>query len=257
MPDAREDLDARRASFLSQVDEYERHRPGYPHAAVAWVLGSSPQRVIDLGCGPGNLTAQVRDFGHDVVGVDPSTAMLQGARKKGLRVVTGTAEALPLIDACADVVTIGTAFHWFDHDRAVPEIRRILVASGRIGLLTNIRDESISWVQALSDIIGSEAAMAATLGGTDGMETQFSASLQRRGLFRATEWRVFEHAQELTPDALVGLVRSRSYIAILPDEERHQLLEDVKKLCVEHPDLRGKSRFVMPYKTHACRSFAT
>lgn len=170
--------------------------------------------------------------------------------------VRGTAEALPFVDGCADVVTAATAFHWFDHEQAVPEIRRVLTDSGRVGLLTNIRDESVSWVSALSEIIGSEAAMAATLGGVDGMEAEFTEHLERAGLFRDTEWRVFEHAQQLRPTDLVGLVRSRSYIAILPVEERKSVLARVWSLCSEHPELRDKATFLMPYKTHACRSFA-
>lgn len=256
MADARSDVDARRTSFLSNAEEYERYRPGYPEAAIEWVVGRSAQRVIDIGCGPGNLTGRLRELGHDVVGVDRSAAMLTRARNKRLRVVVGAAEALPIADASGDVVTAATAFHWFDHERAVPEIRRVLVASGRIALLTNVRDESVPWVEGLSEIIGSEAAMPVTLGGAEGMESDFTEKLEQAGLFNSTEWRVFDHAHELTPEALVGLVRSRSYIAILADEEREQVLAEVRNLCREHPDLREMSSFLMPYKTHACRSFA-
>ena len=59
------------------------------------------------------------------------------------------------------------------------------------------------------------------------------------------------------PAVLLGLVRSRSYIAILPDNEREELLAQVARLCREHPDLQGRDTFMMPYKTHAVRSFAT
>ncbi len=250
------DLHARRSSFLSKADEYERYRPGYPAAAVEWVIGRSSRRVIDVGCGPGNLTSQLAEVGHEVVGVDPSPNMLERARKKGLRVVLAAAELLPFGDACADVVTAATAFHWFDADRAVPEMRRVLGPDGIVGLLTNIRDERVPWIGALSEIIGSEAAMAVKLGGAEGMEAEFVSTLERGGLFRATEHRIFDHEQVLRPEELVGLVRSRSYIAILPDAERKRLLGAIRELCREHPDLRGKDTFLMPYKTHAFRSWA-
>lgn len=250
------DLHARRSSFLSKAEEYERYRPGYPAMAIEWVIGRSPRRVIDVGCGPGNLTSQLAEVGHEVVGVDPSPSMLERARKKGLRVVLAAAESLPFADACADVVTAATAFHWFDADRAVPEMRRVLGPDGIVGLLTNIRDERVPWVDALSEIIGSEAVMAVTLGGAEGMEAEFVSTLERGGLFTSTEHRIFDHEQVLGPEDLVGLVRSRSYIAILPDGERERLLDAIGELCREHPDLRGKDTFLMPYKTHAFRSWA-
>ncbi|MDP9067989.1 MAG: methyltransferase domain-containing protein [Actinomycetota bacterium] len=257
MADTRRDLAARRASFLTEGNGYERYRPGYPEAAIKWVVHGSRQRIVDVGCGPGNLTVQLAEAGHEVVGADPSTAMLGTARRRGLNVVRGVAEALPFVDACADVVTAATAFHWFDHERAVLEMRRVLRSGGRVALLTNMRDESVPWVRALSQIIGSEAAMGVTLGGADGMEEEFTATLERRGSFRSTQWRIFDHVQELTPEDLVGLVRTRSYIAILPPEEREQLLEGVRELCRTHVDLRGKRSFVLPYKTHVCRSGAS
>lgn len=236
--------------------DYDRTRPSYPIDAITWVVGSEPKQVVDLGCGPGKLTAQLVGLGHRAVGVDPSIAMLQGMVAKDLPAVCGTAEAIPLRDGCADVVTAATAFHWFDHTRAVQEMRRLLVPGGIVGLLTNFRDESVGWVKALSDIIGSEAAMAATLGGAAGMEGEFVAKLQGAGLFESTKHRVFDFEHELTEDTLVGLVRSRSYVAILPDEEREVLLDDVQRLCREHSQLAGRQRFSMPYKTHVFRSNA-
>lgn len=254
MPDSRLDLDARRASFLSATD-YDRTRPGYPIDAVRWMVGEEPRDVIDLGCGPGNLTATLVEMGHSVIGVDPSMAMLDGMRAKGLPAVCATAEAIPARDSSVDVVTAATAFHWFDHERAVPEMARVLRQGGRVALVTNMRDETVPWVESLSEIIGSESAMAATLGGVEGMPAEFAAKLQGGRLFGSMEHEVFDFEQELTEETLIGLVSSRSYIAILPEEERASLLADVRQLCREHPDLAQSERFAMLYVTHAFRTF--
>jgi hypothetical protein len=80
--------------------------------------------------------------------------------------------------------------------------------------------------------------------------------LERDGLFRDTQYRIFDFEQELTADKLVGLVRSRSYIAILPESEREPLLEEVRFLCRTHPDLAGRETFSMPYQTHVFRSIS-
>lgn len=105
--------------------------------------------------------------------------------------VQGMAERLPFADACVDLVTAATAFHWFGASLAVPEMRRVLKPGGAVGLATNVRDESVDWVRALSEIVGSETAMMATLGGAEGMPAEFVAKLERGGHFTGTEHQVF------------------------------------------------------------------
>src|SRR5436853_383372 len=48
------------------------------------------------------------------------------------------------------------AFHWFDLDRALPEVARVLVPGGRICLVWNQRDEKIPWVRRLGALIGTQ-----------------------------------------------------------------------------------------------------
>ena len=247
---------ARRASFRTIAAEYERYRPGYPEGAITWALGDEPKVVIDLGCGPGKMTAQLAQLGHHPIGLDQSIEMLSAVVDKGLVAVCGAAEAIPFDDRSAGAVTVATAFHWFDHERAVPEMRRVVHPGSRIALFTNIRDESVEWVAELSKIIGSEVAMAVSLGGAEGLESDVVAKLEGRGLFRSTEHRVFHEEQTLTADQLLGLVSTRSYIAVLPAEDRDRLLAEVRALCGEHPQLRDRKSFVLPYVTHVFRALA-
>lgn len=95
--------------------------------------------------------------------------------------------------------------------------------------------------------------MSATLGGEDDLEVQFHSWLTHGGLFDSVEHQVFVLEQELDVEGLVGLVATRSYVAILPDEEREGLETAVRTLCRTHPDLKDKDRFVLPYRTHAFR----
>jgi SAM-dependent methyltransferase len=175
-------------------------------------------------------------------------------RSKGLPAVAATAEAIPLRSECAGVATAAQAFHWFEPGKAVPEMRRVVRPDGRVVLVWNFRDETVEWVRQLSAIIGSEDAMVATIGGQDEFEMEIRSQLLEGGHFGSVEHKVFPHDQQIDEEGLLGLVRSRSYVAILPDPEKEQLLARVRRLCSEHPALVGRATFHMPYRTRVFRA---
>ena len=51
-------------------------------------------------------------------------------------------------------MVVAQAFHWFDHDAALPEIARVLTPGGHVALVWNSRDERIPWVRRMGDILG-------------------------------------------------------------------------------------------------------
>src|SRR5579864_1054082 len=100
--------------FGLAADLYERGRPDYPAPAIAWLverLDLRPGRtVVDLAAGTGKLTRLLVPSGAEVIAVEPIAEMR--AKIENLRVLEGTAEAIPLADASVDAVTVGQAFHW-------------------------------------------------------------------------------------------------------------------------------------------------
>ncbi|MDH5334239.1 MAG: class I SAM-dependent methyltransferase, partial [Thermoleophilia bacterium] len=139
----RDERRGRATSFAEVADAYERGRPGYPGEAVAWLVGEPPRDVVDLGAGTGKLTRSLVAAGHRVTAVEPLPEMLERLRVAApeAAAVPGTAEAIPLPDASADVVVSAQAFHWFDHDAALPESVRVLRPGGWLALVWNIRDD--------------------------------------------------------------------------------------------------------------------
>jgi SAM-dependent methyltransferase len=214
------------ASFAREADAYERARPGYPADAVLGLAGETPCDVVDLGAGTGKLTRSLAALGHHVVAVEPLAEMLEQMRAAvpGVTGVVGTAESLPLPYGSADVVACAQAFHWFDQEPAVVEIARVLRPGGRIALVWNVRDERVPWVTDLSD------AMV----GRTGVDRGAAEPIERSGLYGEVERARFEHTQDVDREALRELVLSRSYCAVLPDEERAPILGRVDRLFDEH-----------------------
>ena len=143
----------RAQSFGAAAQEYDRSRPTYPVEAVRAALPAGARRVLDLGAGTGKLTGVLLDLGLDVVAVEPDAGMraLLPGRAEAL---AGSAEDLPLPDGSVDAVLAGQAFHWFDRDRALPEMARVLRPGGTVGLLWNLRDTSVDWVRAVGRAVG-------------------------------------------------------------------------------------------------------
>jgi SAM-dependent methyltransferase len=211
---------------------------------VAWALGEAPLRVLDLGAGTGRLTEALLSAGHEVVAVEPDPQMLAvlSDRLPSATALVGKAESIPLPEAAVDAVVCGQAYHWFDREIALPEIARVLVPGGTFAPISNRRDEEVPWVAELTAVMGSG-------GGTAGNTAKGFGPW-----FEGTEHGVFEHSVEITPDGLVDLVRSRSYYLTATPQEQAEVEAAVLGLAATHPQLAGKARFAMPYRTHVYRS---
>ena len=237
--------------FGSVADEYERARPDYPAAAVERLRqGAAPgARWLDLGAGTGKLTRMLS--GERVVAAEPIEAMREHLARvlPDVPLVAGVAEALPFADGSFGSVVCAQAFHWFDGERALPEIHRVLEPGGRLAIVWNVKDESVPWVRALGDILRpyQERIPQETTG-------QWRRAFEATELFGALEEERFPHAQMLAGPGLVERYASASYLAVLAEGERLDVLSRIGSLVETHPDLRGRSQFPLPYVTelHRC-----
>src|SRR5262252_4206259 len=72
---------------------------GLAGGVLEWLAAQPGERILDLGCGDGQLTARLLTAGANVVGVDASEAMVAAARGRGIAAAVASAEALPSDDA--------------------------------------------------------------------------------------------------------------------------------------------------------------
>ena len=230
-------------SFGAVADAYDRARPGYPAEAARWLAGAGTLRVVELGAGTGRLTEELVRLGHEVLATDPLGEMLAHLHRRLPDVPTACARAerIPLADRTVDVAVTAQAFHWFDLDRALPEIARVLRPGGAFALAWNERDERIPWVRRLGQVLGAPE-----------QDTDPTHTLIGSGLFGFVDTATFRFWQPLDRDRLRDLALSRSYVATLPERERADVLARADALYDEYG--RGADGMLLPYVTRCYRA---
>ncbi len=243
-------MDARAATgFAGAALAYHRGRPSWPVEAVTRVareLGLPPDATaLDLAAGTGKLTAVLHEVAATVLAVEPSEPMLEVLRAHLPEVDArpGRAEAIPFPDACADVVLVAEAFHWFDVPAAVREILRVLRPGGGLAVLWHRgaweeRDDPTLFaryqavVGPLRDAAGAFPSSTETVG--DGVAVT--------GRFAPLERFTVVHEQELDAEGLVALAASMSWIVNLADDHREDVLAQVRAL------VDGRERLVLRHR---------
>ncbi len=235
----------RARSFDQAAALYADARPDYPAAALDWLRPATAHRVLDLGAGTGKLTRQLVDAGLEVVAVEPSPQLRAelAAYVPEADLREGSAEQIPLPDADVDAVLVGQAFHWFDRERALPEIARVLRPGGRLGALWNFDDDSEPWVDALASVTGTQARAshrAREVIASEGFTDVATAD--------------FPHGQRLDAGSLRRLVQTHSFYLVQDEAGRAEVVRAIDEFVASHPDLAGHESFVLPYVTRCWRA---
>lgn len=115
--------------------QYEQHGAfvhGLAGGVLEWLGPATGERILDLGCGDGQLTRRIAATGATVVGLDSSPQMAEAARLLGIEVTLGDAEALPFDSASLDAVFSNAALHWVrNQDAMLSGVKRVLKPGGR------------------------------------------------------------------------------------------------------------------------------
>jgi SAM-dependent methyltransferase len=245
-------LARRAASFGREAAAYAAERPEYPDAAIRWALAPvrdrSPFRVLDLAAGTGKLTQGLLRAGAEVVAVEPDEAMLAELRRllPQVSALAGVAERIPLKDGEVDAILVGQAMHWFDLDRAMPEMARVLAPGGVLAGLWNTDDVGRApWIEEFRQVTGAGIA-----------QTDDHGDLEPTTDFPAFEQRSFQHFQRRTAESLVATLATHSHVLVKSDGEREEFMARVLAYLRTNP-ATANGEFDLPLATLTIRAVRT
>jgi SAM-dependent methyltransferase len=141
-------LRRRAAVYTGAASAYDARIP-----LVAAAAGIAPTRLLEVGCGWGELAEWLaRDTGATVVAIDSSQRMVELARMRGIDARLADVQQLPFADGEFDVVVAAwMLYHVPDLERGIAELARILRPGGRLVAATN----SLFHLHELRELVGS------------------------------------------------------------------------------------------------------
>ena len=145
---------------------YARYRPLYPASLVRYIVDKfsldGEGRLLDLGCGTGQLALRFQDWFDDIVGIDPEPEMLDEARRLSIdnRVdnvqwLQGKAEEQANDLGTFRLITIAKAFHWMDRETVLEMLYHHTDAHGGIAVIGNDSEkhEPLPWQLKVNEVV--------------------------------------------------------------------------------------------------------
>jgi ubiquinone/menaquinone biosynthesis C-methylase UbiE len=238
--------------FRAGAAAYVEGRPDYPVEIEDWLIHDLElgrgKTALDLAAGTGKFSPRLLATGATVIAVEPVQAMLDQLirRLPEVDARNGSAQQIPLEDSSVDAVVCAQSFHWFATPEALKEIRRVLKPGGALGLVWNVRDDSVPWVAALGRIMNP----------FEGDAPRFHSQKWRdvfpaAGFTRLAESR-FSHAHTGPPEkVIIDRILSVSFMAALSPEQRADVTSQLKNIIASYPELSQKAEVTFPYETLA------
>ncbi|QTF73656.1 class I SAM-dependent methyltransferase [Arthrobacter woluwensis] len=231
-------------AFERGGEHYAQVRPSYPTESATWCVPDGARSAVDVGAGTGKYTALLVELGLDVTAVEPSADMLAQlhAELPGVATVQGTAEATGLPAASADLLAVAQAWHWFDPLAASAEAVRVLRPGGTLALIWNQLDTSVPWVHRLSRIMHAG----------DVIKPHFVPAVGPG--FTELEGAVIPWQDEVTPEDLLELTKSRSYYLRASPAAREKVLGNLQWYLYEHLRHHPGEVLTLPYRCYAWKT---
>lgn len=231
--------------FGQVAEEYDRWRPSYPSAAVDWLAPPPPARLVEVGAGTGKLTSLLLARGLEVDAVEPDELMREVLVRNNptARPHGGESTSLPADDASLNAVLVADAWHWFDAEATLEEVRRVLKPGGWLGLVWNNVAEPVE--QWELDLDGPNDQHDRSNKGTFDGITRYLPGVRADEL----EFQSFPWTWGLSPEHRARYLATTSMSITVTDDERERTFSENRAALQRGCD--AEERAMMPIRYEA------
>jgi ubiquinone/menaquinone biosynthesis C-methylase UbiE len=254
------EIDRHKNQFGNQAENYTKYRKPYIQELYELLFSLAPKdskRILDIACGTGKSTEPLVAANLEIYGVDIDPLMIEEANKqadlKKLKINYSVAEVehLRFEDEYFDVITVGTAFHWFVTETAMNEIRRALKKGGLLFVYWTLTTKDVPQEDAIpSEIFRSVnwERVPSELRNLD----HISSFFKEQGMTKVSTARLpFIHND--TVEEQVGLMKTASSYEVLSDEDKARFIELIQAALTEQ--LGDRPYFTYEEEIQVCYGF--
>eukprot|EP01132_Coremiostelium_polycephalum_P006206 gene6206-7728_t len=253
---------------VQTTKHYVQGRPSYPLESIDFIKNElklkSDSVIVDLAAGTGKFTSLLAEHGqlNNITAVEPSKEFRDSCEEIlskyqtthpefKFSVVDGLATSIPVESGSVDCVFAAQAFHWFSNLESVKEISRVLKPGGVFCMFWNDLDITDPLIKELTDIFHEKYYDGKTPQYRSNKWQQVFQELKSlndptliQGDLNKKEFS-FKHPASI--DVAINRALSVSYISVLPQEKKDQIVSELKEVLENHPTSSNGKPFSMPY----------
>jgi ubiquinone/menaquinone biosynthesis C-methylase UbiE len=221
-----------RTLFDGVAGLYEACRPGYPDHMVEFVVATAGldagARVLEVGCGTGQLTECLAGFGFSLTAIDIGPSMIDAAKRRlegsAVSFQVASFEDLDAAGASFDLIVSGAAFHWIDPEVRFAKSARLLRPGGWLAVL----DIGERYDDPLGTALAGMWAARDDTGGAWVKRAPDAEVMPGTGLFGDPVCQIDTQRFTRPADVVVGVENTRATSLSWPDDVRLAFTEELR-----------------------------
>ena len=235
--------------FMGTAWFYARYRPDYPDKVFRLLRDkfrlNTKSRVLDLGCGTGQIALSLAPYVTEVIALDPQEDMLQEGKALAaagkinnitwLPGESGNLGSLASQIGEINVTCMGRAFHWMDRTKTLQDLYKITKPGGGIALIGDTAPRfrpEIPWIKVIDDTVrywlGDERK--AGTNGTFSVVPKRHEDFVRESEFTGLEVVDIHQTRQWTIDQIIGYQYSTSHTSLPVLGDKKEFFEsDLRK----------------------------